>query len=150
MLFPCQSERKGVNQYISIIALVKENFPPHCGHANAVPVAPDSSHNAPDEIWGALVIDGAKAQRVHGRDGPGAHSKDVAQNSSHAGCGALVRFDEGWMVVAFHFEDRRKSGPDVDYPRVLARPLQYALSRRREQLQKTPRAFVAAVFRPHH
>ena len=41
-----------------------------------------------------LVRDRAEAQRIHHRDRPRAHGKDVAQNAADAGGRALKRLDE--------------------------------------------------------
>src|SRR3972149_7202016 len=62
---------------------------------------------------------------------------------------ALVRLDEGRVVVALHLEGHRETVADVDDPRVLPRSLQDARSLRREFLQVDPRALVGAVFAPH-
>src|ERR1700730_4802967 len=66
---------------------------------------------------------------------PRAHGEDVAQNSAHAGGGALKRFDEARMIVRLDFESAGPSVADVDDAGILARPLQHPLAARGQALQ---------------
>ena len=68
----------------------------------------------------------AEPQRVHQRDRPRAHREDVADDAADAGRGALVRLDEGRMVVRFDLEDGGKPVADVDGAGILAWSLQDA------------------------
>src|SRR5438477_10595089 len=54
------------------------------------------------------------------------------------------------MIVRFDLEHRRETVADADGAGVLARSLQHARTFRRQFLEMDPRAFVAAVLRPHH
>jgi hypothetical protein len=69
-----------------------------------------------------LGCEGSPKERVHRRDGSGAHGEDVAQDAADAGRRALVGLDIGGVVVALHLEDHRLSVADIDHARVLAGP----------------------------
>ena len=91
-----------------------------------------------------------KRKRIERGDRPRAHGKDIAQDAADAGGGALVGLDEGWMVVAFHFESHGQSAADIDDAGIFTRPLKHVRPFGREILEIMARAFVAAVLRPHH
>ena len=77
----------------------------------------------------------AEAQRVQDRDRPGAHREDVAQDPADAGGRALVRLDEGRVIVRLHLERDRETAADVHDARVFAGALE------------DPRPDVGKVFR---
>ena len=54
------------------------------------------------------------------------------------------------MIVALHLEYHGQTVPDIHDPRILPRPLKHVATFGGKQLQVVPRAFVAAVFRPHN
>jgi hypothetical protein len=87
-----------------------------------------------------------EAQRVQQRDRPAPHREDVADDPADAGGRALVRLDEGRMVVRLDLEDRREAAADVDRAGVLARPCSTALAPFVGSFfEVDPRALVAAV-----
>ena len=54
------------------------------------------------------------------RDRAGPHGEDISQDTTDAGGGALVRFDEARVVVAFGLEHGRHAAADIDDAGVLA------------------------------
>jgi hypothetical protein len=89
-------------------------------------------------------------QGIHQRDRPRAHGENVADNPADAGCGALVGLDERWVVMRFDFENGSQAVADVDHTGILSGTLNYMRGTRWKFFQVNARAFVAAVFRPHH
>ena len=94
------------------------------------------------------VVGRAEAEPVEQRDRPRAHRDDVAEDPADAGRRALERLDRGRVVVGLDLERDRLAVAEVEHARVLARPLQHALARRRQPLQEQRRVLVAAVLRP--
>ncbi len=92
----------------------------------------------------------AEAQRIQIRDRPRAHGEDIAQNAADTRGRALMRFDEAGVVVAFHLEDAGQAFADIDHARILARAADHPGRGGRQRLQPLLRAFVGAMFRPHH
>ena len=109
----------------------------------------DAGNHAFENSAVARDVERTKAQRIHHRDGPRAHGKNVAQNAAYAGGRALKRLNKTGMVVRFDFKRDRVAIADVDDPGVLARPLQHQLAARRQLLQVNARAFVGAMLAPH-
>ena len=139
-----------VHQRIAAVAAFENALAAHRGHAEAVPVMRDAGHHAFHHAAVAGRIERAEAEGVQHRDGPRAHGEDVAQNSAHAGGRALKRFDEAGMVVRLDLEGDGPAAAYVDDACVLARALQDQLAARRELFQMQARAFIRAVFAPHH
>ena len=110
----------------------------------------DDAFDDPPRARAVRSVERAEAQRVQQRDRAGAHREDVADDAADAGGRALVRLDEGRMIVRLDLEDRGEAVADVDRAGVLARPLQDARPAGRQLLQVDARALVAAVLRPHH
>ncbi len=63
---------------------------------------------------------------------------------------AVKRLDETGMVVRFDLECDRIAVADVDDPGVFARTLQHQFTARGKFLEMDARAFVGAMFAPHH
>ena len=81
---------------------------------------PDTTPEPPDGgSW--HETSSPKSQRIHIGDRARAHGEDVAHDAANAGCSALIGFDERWMVVAFHLEDRRQPFADIDDAGILSR-----------------------------
>ena len=78
-----------------------------------------------NELSGLWVRHLAKGQGIPCRHGTRAHGKDVAQDAADAGRRALVGFDVGGVVVAFHLEDDALAIADIDDARVLAGAADY-------------------------
>ncbi len=97
-----------------------------------------------------MVRDRPETQRIHHRDRPRAHGKDVAQNSADAGGGALKRLDKRRMIVRLDLEGAGPAIADIDDAGILARALQHQLAARGQPLQMHARRFVGAVLAPHH
>jgi hypothetical protein len=95
------------------------------------------------------MIRRAEAQRVHGRDRPGAHGEDIAQDAADAGGSPLVGLDVGGVVVAFHLEDDAIAIADIDHAGVLAGTLDHARAGGRQGSEPLLRGFVGAVLVPH-
>src|SRR5204863_9827117 len=93
-----QSDRKDVNHGIQCVGVVKRDFAADGGHAERIAVVRNSGHYTGKQrtIAPAVfrVVERSKPQTVQSREGARAHCKDVTQNSSHAGSGALERFNE--------------------------------------------------------
>ena len=79
-----------------------------------------------------VVVGRAEAEQVEERDRPRAHRRDVAEDPADAGRRALERLDRRRVVVALDLERDRLALAEVEHARVLARPLQHALARRRQ------------------
>ena len=121
----------------------------HGRHAEAVAIAPDPFDHAMHEALGLGMRDFAEGQRVHCRDGPRAHGEDVTQDAAHAGCRALIGFDVGRVVVAFHLEDDALAVADVDDARVLAGAADDLRAFGGQGAQPFLRRLVGAMLVPH-
>ena len=94
--------------------------------------------------------DRTKTQRIKHRNRPRAHSKNVAQDSAHAGGRALKRLNETRMIVRLDLEHCDESVADIHHARVLAGALHHMRAARRQPLQMRAARFVRAVLAPHH
>ena len=83
---------------------MKFRFSAHRWNTDAISIARDAAYDATDEIGGAGMFRRPETQAVEQRDGACAHREDISQNTTHPGGRALVWFDEGGVIVAFHFE----------------------------------------------
>src|SRR5208337_4479044 len=91
-----------------------------------------------------------KAQRVHHRDRPRSHGKNIAQNSADARGRSLKWLDKRRMIVRLDLECASPAVADVDDAGILARPLHHQFAARGKTLQVNTRRFIGAVFAPHH
>ncbi len=123
-----QAETERIDEDIFVVRRVEHYFARDCRHSHAIAVTADSADHAAEQVARSRMIERAELERVHARDRPRAHRKDVAQNSADSGRRALVRLDERRMVMAFDFENRRPSVADVDSAGILARPLHHQLA----------------------
>ena len=119
------------------------------GHAEGIAVIADAGDDARNQVAGLGVVRRAETQRIQRGDGARAHGEDVAQYAADAGSRALERLDEGGVVVALHLEDHGLAVADIDDASILARPLDDALTSRREGAQPFLRALVGTVLVPH-
>ena len=138
-----------IDQNVAVIASVEIGLPADGGHANAIAIAGDAADHAIDQAFGFGMGWIAKAQRVHQRDGAGAHGEHIAQDAADAGGRALVGLNEAWVVVAFHLEDAGQAFADVDRAGVFARPIDHVRRLGRQLGQMNAGGFVAAVLGPH-
>ena len=143
------ADRHGVHQDVAVIGGVEGAFAADGRHADAVPVAADARDHAGGKPPRRLVVGRAEAQRIQDRHGPRAHGEHVAQYAADARGRALVRLDEGGMVVAFHLEDRRQPAADIDGPGVLPRSLEHPGRFHRQRPQPRLRGLVGAMLAPH-
>ena len=135
---PDHPQTEGVDQDIAVIAGVEVHLAADRRHADAVAVAADTGHHAPEQIGGARVVRRAKAQRVERGDRPGTHGKHIAQNAAHAGGRAVMGFDERGMVVALDLEHHGQPVADIDNARVFTRTLENGRTRGRQLGQQAP------------
>src|SRR5258708_30203914 len=92
-----------------------------------------------------LFADGPETQRVHDREWPGAHGKDVTQDAADAGRGPLKRLDEGGVIVGLDFEGAGPAVADVDDTGILSRPLHHPFAARRQSLQMDARRLIGTM-----
>ncbi len=143
------AEAQHVDQGVETVGIVEVDFAAHGGDADAVAVAGDPGHHAVEQEAVLGVQERSEPERVEAGDGPGAHGEDVPDDAAHAGGGALVRLDERGVVVRLDLEHGRLALADVHHAGILAGPLDHARPPGGQAAQVHPRAFVAAVLRPH-
>ena len=144
-----QAHAHRVDEDVAVIARVEIRLAADGRHADAVAVAADARHHAFEQAARLRMLRLAEAQRVEQRDRAGAHRKDVAHDAADAGGRALIRLDEGRVVVALHLEDARLPVVDVDHARILAGAADHARAADREFAQVQPRGLVRAMLGPH-
>jgi alanine-synthesizing transaminase len=143
-----EADRHDVDEDVPVVRRVEERRPAHGRDADAVAVAADAADDAVDESVHPRRLRVAEEERVEDGDGARAHREDVAQDPADSRRGPLVGLDERRVVVRLHLEDDREALPDVDSPRVLARPLDDPLPGRRQVSQEHLRRLVGAVLAP--
>ena len=116
-----QTGGKGIDQAVAVIGRMKAHFAADGGHAKRVAIAADAFDHALDQMRGLGVAGQAEGQRVHRGNRAGAHGEHVAQDATHAGGRALMRFDVAGVVVAFHLEDDRLAIANIYHARIFAR-----------------------------
>ncbi len=147
--FSDQSQAERVDENIGVVRGVEHHFACDGRHTHAIAVTANPADHAAEQVPRAQMVERSELERVHARDRPRAHRKNVAQDSADPGRRALVRLHERRMVMAFDFKDRRPAVADVDRTGVLARPLHHELALRRQLSQMDARRFVRAMLRPH-
>src|SRR6185437_840647 len=75
-----------------------------------------------------LCLYRSKTQRVHHRQGAGAHCKNVTKNATYSSGRSLERFDIGRMIVRFDLESAGPAVSDVDDAGVFSRSLDHELA----------------------
>ncbi len=149
-----EARGKGVDEAIAVVGGVKAHLAADRRHAEAIAVAADAGDHARDEVAGLGMRRHTEGQRVHRRDGPGAHGEDVAQDTAHAGGGALIGLDVAGVVVALHLEDQRHllavgTVADIDDAGILARPADHLRAGGGQGAQPFLRRFVGTMLVPH-
>ncbi len=140
---------EGVDEAVAVVAAVEADLARDVGDAEGVAVAADALRRRPRQAggsWGARVAEG---ERVHRGDGAGAHREDVAQDAADAGGRALVGFDVGGVVVAFHLEHQRLTVADVDDACVFAGAADDLRAGGVERAEPFLGRLVGTVFVPH-
>ena len=155
-----QSQRKCVHQGIAAVAGLELGFSAEIGNAKAVAVTGDAAdHSFNDGVVLVNAVAGPdpaasrdrpEAQRIHHRQRPRAHGKDVAQNAAHAGSRTLERLDVAGVIVALNLEGARPTIANVDNACVLTRPLHNAIALGGQALQVHAAGLVGAMLAPHH
>ena len=147
---------QGVDQRVPLVAVVEDDLAADVGQAQAVAVAADAGHDARQDALGVGVVGGAEAQRVHHRDGTGAHGDDVAHDAADAGGRALVGLHVRGVVVRLDLEGDGVALADVHDARLLADAHQHGLGAGplggglvAELLEVDLAALVRAVLGPH-
>ncbi len=129
--------------------MVEADFPAYRWHAETIAITADTRDDSVDERFGFRVFWVAERQRVHSGNWACAHGEYIAQNPAHARGRALERFDEGRVVVAFHFEGNAEVVADVYDTRVFAGAADDLCARGGQGGKPFFRGFVRAVFVPH-
>ena len=156
-----QSQRKRIHQRIAAVTGLELRLAAQIRHAKAVAVSRHAAHYAVHNrmilvdlalvhVLARLSGDRPKAQRIHHRQRPRAHGKDVAQNAAHARRRALKRLDVAGVVVALNLEGAGPPIAHVDDAGILARPLHHARALGGQPLQMHAAGLVGAVLAPHH
>ena len=109
-----------VDERVAGVGRVEDRLAADVGQAEAVAVAADAGDDPGQHPVGVGGVERAEAQRVHHRDGPGAHGEDVADDAAHAGGRALVGLDVRRVVVRLDLEGHGVAVADVDDAGVLA------------------------------
>ena len=65
----------------------------------------------------------AKAQRIEVGNRTCAHGEDITHDAANTGCSPLIRFDEGRVVMAFHFENGGLTIANVNHTGIFTRTL---------------------------
>ena len=123
---PGEADRHGIDQNVAVIARVEIHLAADGRHAEGISIATDAGDDARYEMPGLRMIRGAEAQGIECRDGSRPHGEDIAQNTSNAGGGPLIGFDERRVVMAFHLENDRIAIAEIDHAGVFARSLDNA------------------------
>jgi len=118
-----EANRHGIHEDIAVIGLVEIDFPADGRDAHAIAVAADAGDDAGDQVACLRMARLAKPQCIQVRDGPRTHGEHIAHDAADASCRALIGFDEARVVMAFNLEDGGVAIANVDYARVLTRPL---------------------------
>src|SRR5262249_50860536 len=113
----------GVDQNIAVVAGVEIHRSADGRHAKTIAIGADPGDDARNEMARAGMPWRTKPKQVEASDGPRAHRKNIAQDSTNARRRALKRLDEGREVVAFHLEDASEPIANVDDARVFTRAL---------------------------
>src|SRR5690606_16599835 len=111
---------KGIDEAVAVIGGVKADLPPDIRHAEGIAIAADAGDGAGNQAAGSGMVRAAGAERVHRRDRPRAHGKDIAENPPDPGRRALIGLYVAGVIVALHLEDQRLPIADIDNAGILA------------------------------
>src|SRR5271168_5162935 len=96
------------------------------------------------------MVERTKLERIHIRDRPRTHRKNIAQDPADASRRTLIWLDERRVVVALDFEDSHQAIANIDGTSVFARATDYERALRRQHFEVFTRRLVGAMLRPHH
>ena len=119
---PHEAHAERVHQRVAGVAGVEDELAADVGQAEAVAVERDARDDSGQHPGGVVRVRRAEPERVHDRDRARAHRDDVPDDAADAGRRALVRLDEGRVIVALDLEGDRVILADVDHARVRADP----------------------------
>jgi hypothetical protein len=156
------AEAKNIYQRITLEAFVEINLAADGRDADTVTVMRNTGDDAREQSpvrgdfrfssWGFRICirDRPKAQRVQTKLRACAHSKNVADDTAHAGRGALERLDGARMIVTLHFERDCPAIANIDNSGILFAGFdQNVWAGGGKFFQFFPGIFVRAVFAPH-
>ena len=144
-----QADAHGVDQRVLRVAVGEDDLAADVGDAQAVAVAGDAAHDALEQVPVPWLGQRAEAQRVHQRDGTGAHGEDVPDDAADASGRALVGLDGRRVVVRLDLHRDGQAATDVDDAGVLlAGRHQHARAGGGEAAQQGLGVLVAAVLAP--
>src|SRR5437773_2722647 len=136
------AQRERIHERILRVAPGEINFAADSGNAEAISVKRNSTDNALEDPPVLLLVEWTEAQAVHCRDGPCAHGKDVAKDSSDSGGSSLEGLYKRRMVVRFDLECDSQPVTDIDNTGVLSRALQHRRSLCWQSPQVNTRALI--------
>ena len=118
-----------VNERIAVISFVKVNLSTNGGDSNTVAVVGDPA-TTPEKSW-RLPGSVSGPNRSEFRKRPArTHRKNIADDATYTGRGALKRFNGAGMIVTFHFERHRPTIADIDHTGIfLSGPHQHPIAR---------------------
>ena len=144
-----EADTHGIDQNIAIIAGVEINLAAHRRHADAIAIAANAGNDTGHKVAGFFVVGLAEAQRVQVGNRTRAHGKHIAHNAAHTRGRALIGFDEGGVIMAFHFENCRVAVTDIDHTGIFAGSLNDLRAVDGKFLQPFTRRFIRTMLRPH-
>ena len=161
---PHQPQRKRIQQRIPRVTRLKPRLSTKIRHPKTVPIPRHAMHHTsrdlvippPQRLIRLRLIQRPKPQRIHHRQRPRIHRKNIPQNPADTRSRALIRLDVARMIVRLNLERTSPPIPHIDDPGILPRPLHHAarpglsLAARRQPLQMHPRRLIRAMLRPHH
>ena len=143
------AHRHRIHQNIAVIAFVESDLSANGRDAEGIAVATDARHNPRDQMAGARMGRVTEPQGIQTGNRACAHGEDIAQNAAHTGGCALIGFDEGGVVVAFHFEDAGQPVANVDDTGILTRSLDHPRRFGRQALQMQTGGLIGTMLVPH-
>ena len=143
------AEAEDVDQRVVLVGLVEDGLAADGRYAHRVAVAADAGDDALGDPPAAGVVERAEPQRVHQRDGAGAHREDVAEDAADACRRPLVGLDGRGVVVALDAERDRQPVAHVDHAGVLPGPDHHVAALGGQAAQVDAARLVGAVLGPH-
>jgi hypothetical protein len=81
---------EGIHQWVSEVSLIEDNFATNIWKPEAVTVTTNSGNDPGQYATSIGRICGAKAKRIHNSNRACTHRQNIADDSTDAGCRALV------------------------------------------------------------
>src|SRR5260370_42446947 len=95
------AEGENIHQRIAVVALFKNAFAAHGGHAETVAIMRNAGNYALQNSPVARNVERTKTQCIHHGNRACAHGEDIAQDAAYTSGSALKRLDETGMGVRF-------------------------------------------------